>query len=39
MKLMTCNALNYLSEPNINVFDEGRVCVCNTVTSYEKYSM
>jgi hypothetical protein len=24
----TCNALNYLSEPNINVFDDGGVCVC-----------
>ena len=39
----TCNALNYLSEPNINVFDGGGVCVCvcacDMVNSYEMYSI
>ena len=27
MKLMTCNALNYLSEPTIIFFYDGGVCV------------
>jgi hypothetical protein len=27
VELMTCNTLNYLSEPNINVFDDGGVCM------------
>jgi hypothetical protein len=39
MKLMTCNALNYLSEPTIIFFYDGGVCVCATVNFYEKYSI
>ena len=36
MKLMTCNALNYLSEPTIFFLWRG-VCVCIAVNFYEKY--
>jgi len=27
MELITCNTLNYPSEPNIILFDDGGVCV------------
>ena len=35
MKLMTCNALNYLNEPNISVFNDGWVYIM--VNFYVRY--